>query len=338
MGATGLTALDYAINDHKLELAETLLQGGAKWTKNINILTTSHTFLRLKALVQLWENLLSAAKTNHTKQAIDYIAKLSDMSAEVNAKDTEGKTALHLAAKNNNIYLVNALINAGADVTINDNYSKKAILYAKSRGSAETALTAADNDWNTTDASARAAKTIRDAQANQPSPLEVAVAAANTDEVTSLINNDKAILTIVHANGGTILHYLINKNKGGAVTDANANEMLNVILQNMDVTSVDIRDDYLKSALHLAVVTPNTVMVHALINKNANLNLQDSYNNTALHLAVGAREVNSIKALISASADKTILNIDRLTPLQYAETLNFNDGVNELNSVAVDGK
>ena len=59
------------------------------------------------------------------------IEKLISLKADLNQKDTQGKTALIYAAFNNNTELVQLLIQAGADIKLEDNEKRSALDYAK---------------------------------------------------------------------------------------------------------------------------------------------------------------------------------------------------------------
>lgn len=55
---------------------------------------------------------------------IGFIKKLIGKGADLNRKDGDGNTALHLAAKKNNKEIVETLIKAGADKEIENNGGK----------------------------------------------------------------------------------------------------------------------------------------------------------------------------------------------------------------------
>ena len=50
--------------------------------------------------------------------------------ADVNGKDDDGSTALHISAKENKINFVNMLLSHGADVNVRNNYGTTALHYA----------------------------------------------------------------------------------------------------------------------------------------------------------------------------------------------------------------
>ncbi|MDG7055767.1 MAG: ankyrin repeat domain-containing protein [Wolbachia endosymbiont of Menacanthus eurysternus] len=53
--------------------------------------------------------------------------------AEINAKDSQGRTALHYAAYFNNTDMVELLLDAGAKTNIKDNNGKKPLSFAKNK-------------------------------------------------------------------------------------------------------------------------------------------------------------------------------------------------------------
>ena len=52
--------------------------------------------------------------------------------SDINAQEDSGKTALHLAINNDNTQIVQMLIAAGGDKSIEDNYGETASDFAKS--------------------------------------------------------------------------------------------------------------------------------------------------------------------------------------------------------------
>jgi len=60
-----------------------------------------------------------------------------NLGVDINARDTYGRTALHIAAMSNHNDLVGFLIEQNADANLVDNYEKSPIAYASDNGSTE---------------------------------------------------------------------------------------------------------------------------------------------------------------------------------------------------------
>ena len=95
-----------------------------------------------------WTVLMAAVVGNHTGLVLELLARVAGDpgdaggaggmgSALLRARNRYGQTALHIAARRNNLGIVRALIDAGADPHIRDAYSETAIKVAKRSGCRE---------------------------------------------------------------------------------------------------------------------------------------------------------------------------------------------------------
>ncbi len=138
------TALHHAISKGQYNVAKLLLSKGAD--KNCvdkygitpillaveKDLSMFQLLLDYKANIQAVDNehntvLHHAANAGSTK-IVEELIKINP-EIMIDAKNKEGQTPLHLAGKNNDISTVEALLRAGADVTIKDNKGKKPVDY-----------------------------------------------------------------------------------------------------------------------------------------------------------------------------------------------------------------
>lgn len=72
-----------------------------------------------------------ACMSSERKEIIKY---LRPHIRDLNQKDKDGRTALILASMENEPDIVRYLIDEGADISIKDNWRKRAYSYAKARG------------------------------------------------------------------------------------------------------------------------------------------------------------------------------------------------------------
>ncbi|WP_431833422.1 ankyrin repeat domain-containing protein [Cytobacillus oceanisediminis] len=79
------------------------------------------------------ESLLQAAERRETET----IKRLIEEGADINKKDSDGRTAAMIAAYNNDVETSKVLIKAGADVNIQDNMKNNPFLYAGAEGYVE---------------------------------------------------------------------------------------------------------------------------------------------------------------------------------------------------------
>ncbi len=112
----GVTALIVATNKRKDDVVKALIDHGA----NVNITDNNG-----------WTPLMFAAEKGHltTVQAL-----LSAPQIDINAKKTDGVTALIVATNNRKDDVVKALIDHGANVNITDNYGWSPLMFAAEKG------------------------------------------------------------------------------------------------------------------------------------------------------------------------------------------------------------
>jgi len=149
---TKMTALDYAAENGNLEIARTLVLGGARANLANEAGRTPLMNLRDKASADLVRELLSAGATVNAHDesgstalmnAAAYsnsaaVKELIENGAKVDLKDNDGKSALMFAAGNNDPGIAKLLIDAGAAVNAKDHNGKTALMVAAEEGDAET--------------------------------------------------------------------------------------------------------------------------------------------------------------------------------------------------------
>lgn len=83
-----------------------------------------------KEMTNMETALLAATEKNETNTVISLLKQ----GANINAKDSQGRTPLMIATYKNDIKTAKALIDAGADVNIQDNIKNNPFLYAGAEG------------------------------------------------------------------------------------------------------------------------------------------------------------------------------------------------------------
>ena len=206
-----------------------------------------------------YDNLPDAVRADD----LEAVNALIDAGADLNIQDSGGGTPLSFAAVVGYTDIARALIDAGADLNIQDNSGQTALHYA---------------------------------------------AEGSTDIARALIDTG-ADLNIQNDLGNTPLHraaLLGSTDIARALIDAGA-----------DLNIQDINDF---TPLHYAAGRRYTDIARALIDAGADLNIQDNGGWTALHSAAVVGYTDIAIALIDAGADLNIQSISGRTPLDNAVT------------------
>ncbi len=189
--------------------------------------------------------------------ALHWVARLNDgelvqaiinASADINAKDIYGlATVLHYAAENNNLQAISALVNAGADINAKDNNGLTALHY---------------------------------------------VAKYNDLQAIPALVNAGADINAKDNYGLTALHWAVQNNNLQAIpalVNAGAN--------------INAKDNNELTALHYAAKNNNLQAIPALVNAGADINAKSNARRTALHWAVRSEHGEFAEALIDAGAN-----------------------------------
>ena len=107
-----------------------------------------------------------------------------------------------------------------------------------------------------------------------------------------------------------------------AVRGNNINKVIELVKQGIDVNSVD-KNNYNKTALHIAAEMGYKDILELLIKDRANINIQDDFGDVPLHVAVDNDHRELAKILIENNSD-------------YIEHVREILGVNEDGSIKLD--
>ncbi|XP_031555564.1 serine/threonine-protein phosphatase 6 regulatory ankyrin repeat subunit C-like isoform X2 [Actinia tenebrosa] len=210
----------------------------------------------------------------------ELVDALIDAGADVNKTDSDGQTALFCALRSKNDNIVRAIIDAGADVNKTEKYGRTALFIAvlHDNKSIVQALIDAGDDVNKTDIvyqTALFSAVRQDNESNVRALIDAGADVNNTDKY-----GETALFSAVRQD---------NESNVRALFDASAD--------------VHKTDDDGKTALRSVVRERYESIVRTLIDAGADVNKTDIINRTALFSAVRQDNESNVRALIDAGAD-----------------------------------
>ncbi|XP_031788662.1 serine/threonine-protein phosphatase 6 regulatory ankyrin repeat subunit B-like [Nasonia vitripennis] len=296
--------------------------------------TILHELLEMKPTPE-GEQLIRLMVTNH--------------GADLQARDSKGETALHIAVSKGLVPIVEMMLEKGADVQARDLGGQTPLHFAALRGQVQIVemLLEKGAGVNVPDESGQ-------------TPLHVAAMGSKADELLPLFIKHGANVTDKTHSGFNVLHFLTRASdlerpadlveviieKGGVslVNERAAINQLQPIHSAAVAGNIELVNIYLNlgakvnslayedvSPLYLAAQqqAPATV-IKTLLNRGANVALTTRDGRTALHAACENFDLanceESIKLLLSSCADPTIEDRFGLTPLALIEEPDTNSG------------
>lgn len=285
-----------------------------------------------------------------------FVNMLLNASADVNAKNKDGWTALHFTVASQDLHqqdqsdIAKALIKAGANIE------------AKTESGDTPLMLAAKNDKLDN------VRILLDAGANvnarnnfHSSPLLIAIQESQSESLTKLLINAGADLNAVSDWGWGALHLTVN----GVYEDGifSGTDLSNIAKLLLDAgADIELKTMEGRSALALAAINknPNTMKVlldygadvntqdewkwtplmnavfkaksaalsKILLNAGADANTQNKFGSTALHLTVDSEDeakhdlYHIAKVLLDSGANQEVVNNDGETPLMIAGKFN----------------
>ncbi|XP_067013103.2 transient receptor potential channel pyrexia isoform X1 [Anabrus simplex] len=220
--------------------------------------------------------------------------------AELHSCDTDGLTALHLAAFSDDVGACKFLISRGAMV----NFIKKRYtpLHCAAFGNSPSAAKLLLNNGAKIDY-------YKDGTSGDGTALHSAVK-ANSTECLQLLVESRADVNSIEPEGCSPLHL---------AADLGHVECLKILL-NCEGIDVNVKTrDKQATALHLAAENGYSECVSLLLSKGADPAEKNSRGQTALHLAARAQSLECVEALLSVGGcDVNVLDNDLRTPLHSA--------------------
>jgi len=271
---------------------------------------------------------------------------LVERKADLNITNSDGSTALHMAADNGSIDIALALVRAGAHLNITNSGGSTALHMAAYNGSIDIALALVKagahlnitNQWGLTalDEAARSGHTnIVQALNNlykKKFPLHALVyndelsEDEKVDKLGELLSDsninqqeERLNMTLLHLAVELKLPHVVN-----LLVASGANLNITTTSTNLDLGGY--------TALHIAARRGFTDIVQAMVEAGADINITNSHGSTALHVAAGIGDSSSqylynaaansstdiVLALIEAGTNLNIINSNGSTVLHHA--------------------
>ncbi|KAK7489800.1 hypothetical protein BaRGS_00018982 [Batillaria attramentaria] len=206
---------------------------------------------------------------------------------QVDERDEEGNTLLHVAADSGDLDVVKIAVKSGASLTARNNKGHNPPQLAVNRKKREKKKTGTSFD-------------CIDA-------LHKACRSGDQNTVKVLVCTSVSVQDKVNTSGSTPLHVACETGK----TD------VAILLISLDA-DVNVKDNYGYTPLHFACNGDNTQTALLLIQHHADVNVKDNGGHTPLHRACDVGNTQTALLLIQHHADVNVKNNDGHTPLHYA--------------------
>jgi ankyrin repeat protein len=252
----GQTPLDIAISKNRKEIIELLIAKGA----DISL----HTASRVGALAK--------------------VTSLIEKEADINTKDTSGRTALHYAVENGHQDVVELLIASGADVNVKDK-----------DGNAPGHVALSKNNEAVLD--------LLIAKGANIASVHLSAYQGDLDKVRSYIAKGTDV-NAVDSYGTTPLHY--------AAIRGHKNVVDFLLTARADINA---KDNDNVTPLHGAAFGGNKDIVALLIDNGANINARARWNYTPIYYAVWSGTKEVVELLAEKGADVNVKDEWGWTPL-----------------------
>ncbi|BDG76743.1 ankyrin repeat domain-containing protein [Wolbachia pipientis] len=235
-------------------------------------------FNREKEQTQLDKELSDAVQSN----SFSKVKSLVSRGANINAKDNDGNTLLHNAAREDRLDAVKCLIDNGANINVKNNRNLTPLQVVGSNSNIE--------------------RVLRQAHLDKELLLTV-----KSEEVLKTINN----LIVKGINGGEDRH--------GAYYFAWAGDLGTVKFIVQNEGSVNVTDKYGCTLLHWAALKGHSDIAKFLVDKGANVNAKDILGRTPMHFAASNGKLDIVKYFIDEEkVDVNIKDNGYWTPLHWA--------------------
>jgi ankyrin repeat protein len=251
---------------------------------------------------------------NNNSSFPEVLAKIVELGADVNAQDTDGKTALMEASDHGNLEMVQILINAGTDVSIRDQGGNTALHYAAGSARCVAALLKAGADPNVIDNEGK-------------TPLMKAVWYCRHD------TKRKVVQTLL--DGGAEPNAATNRYDSALLMACKfqRNKIINILItRGADINARDQNSRTpLMIYLHGSFGRLDDDVINMLVRGSRPIDSCDNVGQTALMYACQNRYAyTAFKALIAAGADINAFDDMGWSPLMHAAASNLGNRIETL--------
>ena len=229
-------------------------------------------------------------------RSVETVRLFIQLGVDVNARDENPESPVHLASSAGNAETVQLLIRHGVDVNARDGGDKTPLHLALSKGHAKTVQVLIEHG---ADVNAR--------DRDQSTPLHMALSKGETGSALLLIKNG-ANVDALDGSRMTPLHLVSTRKNAEAVL---------TLIQNG--ANINARDGNYSTPLHLASLEGNDEIVRMLIKHGADVHARDFSRSTALHKASSLSSWSAasatVRLLIEHGASVNAYDRNRKTPL-----------------------
>ncbi|XP_055848375.1 alpha-latrotoxin-Lhe1a-like [Episyrphus balteatus] len=307
----------YSIQNYDVAMTKLLVLKGASVQQNPKLLTLACTYEPDKSPIfhpiqNSYENKLLLLKAASIQRYSDQTCKeiieiLLENKVDIEATDSQGRTALHLIASSKykksfecnkpddkiKTEIAKMLLNMGANVN------------AKTKDGSSALHLACLNEYTNIVEALLEFQADVDCVGKSSTPLHLAVHTENVTIVEMLLNK-RPNVNCKKENGSTPLHIAVQKK----YTD-----IVKMLLKNG--ANVDLRNKDGTSPFHLAAKTGNSDIIEMLMENKPNINSQDENGDTPLHY-VATYFKDAVKILLKNDANVNLKNKNGMTPLHFA--------------------
>jgi ankyrin repeat protein len=255
---------------------------------------------------------------------------LEEKSVDLEARDRNGRTALHIAAGTDSYAIIKQLLQKGADVNAQDSDYKTPLYDAQnpqvvglllaSRADANIPTSLGDTPLHKACqlgldqvvASLLSAKANLEARDNygQTPLLKACQSNTNRFSISRMLIERNAEVNTADYQGLTPLHEACKQGD---------QDLTKLLLQHH--SKVDMEDDAGETPLHKACAQGSTEVITALLEAQASVNKINSEGNTPLHKACANLHPDVVRVLLDAGAVKCVKNEASMSPVDIVRSM-----------------
>ncbi|XP_034703760.1 serine/threonine-protein phosphatase 6 regulatory ankyrin repeat subunit A-like [Vitis riparia] len=236
-----------------------------------------------------WTGIHVAAAFDRTEELASLVKLVG--SGPLDFRDNEGRTALHLAVSKGNIQCARTLVEAGADKDAKSKDGRTALYRAASNGDR---------------------------------PMAEMLIQMGADPTITAGHRDRSPLDIARDKGHKEIVEILEQGET-VLTTARRGELKSLELLLQRGASINYRDQYGLTALHVAAIKGHKDVALLLIGSGLGLECQDSEGHAPLHLAVEGGSMETVEVLVDEGANINARSKRGATPLYMANALGYHD-------------